>query len=232
MAALEPIWRIKPETATRIRGRIESVLDCASSRGWRPGENSARWRGHVANTLPTWGKVQKVQHHPALSWQNIGAFVHSLKALDRIGARALQFTVLTAARACEVVGAAWEEIDTGRNLDCARRTHEGGARTPSPSFCSGSRCLESCFTTHRFCIFQRVDIVALHMNDGGEGANVADLHPKTRKSTLDYREFDRRLSTRLSAASRRRPIEMLPMPLEPLLSIQIAPGRRKAKLVG
>ena len=69
MAALEPIWTTKPETATRVRGRIESVLDYAAARGWRSGDNPARWRGHLANLLPARGKVARVEHHAALPWR-------------------------------------------------------------------------------------------------------------------------------------------------------------------
>ncbi len=113
MAALEPIWTAKPETATRVRGRIESVLDYATSRGWRAGENPARWRGHLANLLPARGKVAKVEHHAALPWKEIGAFMVALgkREAGSLAAMALRFTILTAARSGEVLGARWSEID-------------------------------------------------------------------------------------------------------------------------
>jgi integrase len=111
MSALEPIWRVKPETASRLRGRIEAVLDYAKARGWREGENPARWRGHVANMLPKRGKVARVEHHAALPWGEIGNFMRALRARDAVAARALELTILTAGRTGEVLGARWAEID-------------------------------------------------------------------------------------------------------------------------
>lgn len=111
MAALEPIWRSKPETATRLRGRIEAVIDYAKARGWRTGENPARWRGHVANMLPNWAKVQRVQHHAALPWREVGAFMATLRGEGGLAARALELTILTAARSGEVLEARWSEFD-------------------------------------------------------------------------------------------------------------------------
>ena len=111
MAALEPIWRAKPETAGRVRGRIESLLDYAKARGWRTAENPARWRGHVANMLPKRSKVAPVKHHAALPWRNMGAFMGALRAEAGLGARALEFAALAAARTGEVLGARWGEID-------------------------------------------------------------------------------------------------------------------------
>jgi integrase len=111
LAALEPIWRAKPETATRVRGRIESVLDYAAAREWRTGENPARWRGHLANLLPARGKVAPVEHHAALPWHEIGAFLPLLEAQAGVSAKALHFLILTAARSGEVLGARWGELD-------------------------------------------------------------------------------------------------------------------------
>jgi integrase len=111
LAALEPIWRVKPETATRVRGRIESVLDYATARDWRCGENPARWRGHLANLLPARGKVAAVEHHAALPWAEIGDFLPVLRSQAGVAAKALQFAILTAARSGEVLGARWGEID-------------------------------------------------------------------------------------------------------------------------
>ncbi|MGH6986766.1 MAG: tyrosine-type recombinase/integrase [Caulobacteraceae bacterium] len=116
LAALEPIWRTKPETATRVRGRIESVLDYAKARDWRTGENPARWRGHLANLLPPRSKIAPVEHHAALPWAEIGAFLPLLKAQAGVSVRALEFTILTAARSGEVLGARWGEIDFGAKV--------------------------------------------------------------------------------------------------------------------
>lgn len=113
---LEPIWREKPETASRLRGRIESILDFAKTRGWRTGENPARWKGHLENTLPARAKLARVQHHAALPWSEMGAFMAKLRAEDGIGARAMEFTILTAARTGEVIGARWSEIDMAAGI--------------------------------------------------------------------------------------------------------------------
>ena len=111
MRVLEPMWRTTTETASRVRGRIESVLDYARARGWRTGENPARWKGHLANVLPARGKVQRVQHLAALPWRQTGAFMARLREHTGISARALEFAVLTATRSGEVRGARWSEID-------------------------------------------------------------------------------------------------------------------------
>jgi integrase len=116
MKALEPIWTAKPETAGRVRGRIESVLDFATARGYRQGENPARWRGHLENLLPKKSKVHRVEHHPALPYPEIGGFIAELRQQDGIAARALEFTILTAARTGEVIGATWPEIDLDSRL--------------------------------------------------------------------------------------------------------------------
>ena len=111
MNVLEPIWTTKPETATRVRARIEAVLDWATTRSYRRGENPARWKGHLQNLLPKRSKVKKVQHHPALPFAQMAAFMAGLRAQDTIPARALEFTILTAARSGEALGALWSEID-------------------------------------------------------------------------------------------------------------------------
>lgn len=111
MRVLEPIWSEKTETASRLRGRIESVLDYATARSWRSGENPARWRGHLDNLLPARAKVQRVEHHPALPWREMGAFMAGLRRQEGIAARALEFAILTAGRTAEVIGARWSEID-------------------------------------------------------------------------------------------------------------------------
>jgi integrase len=111
MKVLEPIWSTKPETASRIRGRIERVLDWAKVRGFRQGENPARWRGHLDALLPARGKVRKVRHHAALPYDEVGAFMAELREREGVAARALEFTIITAARTNEVLGARWDEMD-------------------------------------------------------------------------------------------------------------------------
>ncbi len=115
LAALEPIWREKPETAGRVRGRIEAILDYAKARGWREGGNPARWRGHLDQLLPKRSKVAPVRHHSALPWGEVTSFYVELAQQDGVAARALEFLILTAARTGEVIGAKWEEIDFTNN---------------------------------------------------------------------------------------------------------------------
>jgi integrase len=112
MRAVEPIWTEKPETASRVRGRIESVLDWAKARGYRQGENPARWRGHLDHLLPPRNKVRRVEHHAALPYPEISAFMVELHGQEGFAAGALEFAILTAARTGEVIRAKWEEIDS------------------------------------------------------------------------------------------------------------------------
>lgn len=114
MKVLEPIWIKKTETASRIRGRIEAVLDWSSARGYRLGDNPARWRGHLQNLLPARSKVQRVKHLPALRYEEIGGFMTVLRDREGIAACALEFTILTATRTSETIGARWSEIDLGK----------------------------------------------------------------------------------------------------------------------
>jgi integrase len=116
LKVLEPIWTAKPETASRVRGRIESVLDWATARGYRQGDNPARWRGHLENLLPTKSKVRRVKHHAALPYAEIGDFIAQLKPQEGVAARALEFTILTAARTGEVIGATWSEMNVADRL--------------------------------------------------------------------------------------------------------------------
>lgn len=108
---IEPIWETTTETASRLRGRIESVLDWATVRGYREGDNPARWRGHLDKILAAPGKVTKVDHHRALDVDAVPGFISAVREQDGMGARALEFAILTAARSGEVRGATWAEID-------------------------------------------------------------------------------------------------------------------------
>lgn len=108
---LEPIWTTKTETATRVRGRVDLVLDWAAARGYREGPSPARWRGHLDKLLPKPTKVARVEHHLALPVRDVPAFMRRLRAAEGTAARALEFTILTAARSGEVRGARWDEID-------------------------------------------------------------------------------------------------------------------------
>jgi integrase len=111
MQVLTPIWATKPETASRVRGRIEAVLDWATVRGLRQGENPARWRGHLQHLLPAKTKVHAVEHHTALPYAELPAFMVELHSRQGMSARALEFTILTAARTGSTLGARWPEFD-------------------------------------------------------------------------------------------------------------------------
>jgi len=110
LAVLKPIWTEKAETASRIRGRIEKVLDRAKAKGQRTGENPARWKGHLDHILPARQKLQR-GHHAAMPYKDVPAFMARLAQSSGVGARALEFTILTAARSGEAIGATWDEID-------------------------------------------------------------------------------------------------------------------------
>jgi len=112
---LEPIWKTKSETASRIRGRIETVLDSAKARGCREGENPARWRGHLAQILPARTKLSR-GHHKAMPYAEIPAFVRALHAREATAALALEFVILTASRSGEVIGAKWDEVDSDKAI--------------------------------------------------------------------------------------------------------------------
>lgn len=108
---LRPIWAKKTETASRVRNRIELILDAAKARGLRDGENPARWRGHLDKLLPKRSKIQPVQHHAALPWPELPAFMTELARHDAPSYKAMRLTILTACRTSEVLNATWDEID-------------------------------------------------------------------------------------------------------------------------
>lgn len=128
---LDPIWHEKPETASRVRGRIERVLDWSKVRGYRTGENPARWRGHLAQVFPSKGKVRKVRHHPAVPIDSLPAVYARLKASDGMGAKAARYIILTAARPSEGTGARWPEIkDALWTVPAARMKADKDHRVP------------------------------------------------------------------------------------------------------
>lgn len=133
MRVLEPIWTTKTETATRVRNRIELIIGWCTARGHRSGENPARWRGHLDKLLPKRSKVQRVEHHPALPYHEIGGFMELLRRQEGMGARALEFAIFTAARSGEVRGATWEELDLDRavwTIPAARMKADKEHRVP------------------------------------------------------------------------------------------------------
>jgi len=113
---LDPIWRTKTETASRLRGRIESILDWAKVQGYREGENPARWKGNLDKVLPARSKVRKVVHHPALPYDDLAEFMKELRQREGLSALALEFTILTAARTSETLKIKWTELDLNAGL--------------------------------------------------------------------------------------------------------------------
>ncbi len=131
---LNPIWQTKTETATRLRGRIESVLDWATTSKFRQGDNPARWRGHLENLLSSPNKIAKVKHHPALPWQELGKFMVDLREREGVAARAVELAILTATRSGEVRNATWAEFDAGVWVIPAARMKMGREhRIPLPT---------------------------------------------------------------------------------------------------
>jgi len=111
LQVLTPIWSTKTETAKRVQGRIENVLDFAAARKWRDPINPARWRGHLDKLLPKPGKVAQVEHHPAMPYTELPGFMAELAGMDSVSALALRFLILTACRTGETLGATWSEVD-------------------------------------------------------------------------------------------------------------------------
>lgn len=116
MRVLQPIWNSKPETASRIRGRIERVLNWAKAQGYRGGEKPAQWRGHFDQLLPAKSKVRQVVHHAAMPYADVPSFMKRLRNESSISACALEFLILTASRTGETLGAMWDEIDWDRSV--------------------------------------------------------------------------------------------------------------------
>jgi integrase len=116
LKVLEPIWVAKSETANRVRGRIEAILDWARTLGYRQGDNPARWRGHLENLLPPRKKFRRVKHHSSLSYHDLPGFMEDLRNRPGYSARALEFAILCGARTGEVLGAVWGEISLDRAI--------------------------------------------------------------------------------------------------------------------
>jgi integrase len=116
MAVLDPIWSTKPETASRLRGRLEAVIGAAKARGEFKGENPATWKGHLDKLLPKTSKVRKVENHAALPYADLPNFMMHLREREGIAAAAMEFLILTAARTGEVLGATWKEIDLKKSI--------------------------------------------------------------------------------------------------------------------
>jgi integrase len=129
MRVLIPLWHKTPETASRIRGRVESVLAYAIAHGWRDGPNPALWRGHIQQLLPARDKLRPVVHFAALDWQEAPAFMAALRRRNSLSARALEFLILTVARSGELRGATWDEVDMTRAVWTIPATRMKGGKS-------------------------------------------------------------------------------------------------------
>ena len=136
---LRPIWTTKTETASRVRQRIEAVLDYATAIKARAGDNPARWRGHLDHLLPKPSKVRAVKHHAALDWRRAPPSWPSWRSARRRCREALAFTILTAARSGEVRGMRWGELDLERGVDRAGHPHQGRQGASRTSATRGDR---------------------------------------------------------------------------------------------
>ena len=180
LRVLEPVWREKPETASRLRGRIEAVLDYATARGWRTGDNPARWKGHLANLLPKRSKLAAVEHHAALPYGETPAFIQRLATLPGLAATAMRFTIQTAARTGEVIGATWQEIDEKAKVwTRPGRADEGRAGASGAVVASCARRAgqpaDTRYRAVRFCFpgFWQGRAHVQHGDDGGAAAHEA-----------------------------------------------------------
>jgi integrase len=127
LSVLKPLWNAKPETASRLRGRIERVLDAAKAQGLRGGENPARWRGHLDQLLPKRQRLTR-GHHAAMAYAEVPSFISDLRSRQATAALALEFAILTAARSGEVLGARWDEFDLSRAIWIVPAERMKGAR--------------------------------------------------------------------------------------------------------
>ncbi len=160
LSVLRPIWTTKPETASRLRGRIERVLAYAKTLGLREGENPATWRGHLSEALTSPAKAERSagsHHQPALPWQEVGAFLADLRTRPGLAARALEFTIFTACRTGEVLGARWKEVDMDAGIwkvpaerMKARREHRVPLSQPALRLLKG---LQAMSTGPNSCVF-------------------------------------------------------------------------------
>jgi integrase len=156
LKVLQPIWTTRPETASRLRGRIENVLGFAKVREFRDGENPARWRGHLDKLLPARSKVREVKHHSALAYSELPVFLAHLREQEGVAARALEFTILTAARTGESMGAMWGEIHWNDKLWTIPSSRMKGGRE------------------HRVPLCDRALTILTEMKPAGDSPNAAE----------------------------------------------------------
>lgn len=225
---LQPIWSEKAETASRLRARIEKVLDWATVRGHRTGENPARWRGHLDKLLPALKKKQRVKHHAALAFSQVGRFVTAVRAQEGVAARALELTILTAARTNEVIGARWGELDLKNSLwtiPAARMKSHREHRVPlSPQ---ATKLLQTVRPKH----VQQTDFVFPSQRTGKPLSNMAMLELLKRMDRKDLTVHGFRSTFRdWAAESTNYPREVCEMALAHVVSDQVEAAYRRGDL--
>jgi integrase len=226
LKAIEPIWTTKPETASRVRGRIESILDWATAREYRKGENPARWRGHLENLLPARAKVRRVEHHAALPYPEIGAFMAELQQQEGIASRALEFAILTAARTGEVIGARWDEINIAARLWTIPAERMKGAREHRVPLSNAALTI-----VERISESRQGDFVFPGGNAGRPLSNMAFLMLLRRMGRSDLTAHGFRSSFRDWAAERTNfPAEVAEMALAHVVSGKVEAAYRRGDL--
>jgi integrase len=161
LKVLEPIWTTKTETASRVRQRIETVLDYARARGYRQGDNPARWRGHLAQILPARSRVVRVKHQPALPYAEVPNLVARLRKQEGVAAQALQFLIFTAARSSEVTGASWSEIDLKTATWTVPPTRVKSGRAHRVPLCKQVMDILTALTHRKGIVFQNAKEIGL-----------------------------------------------------------------------
>ncbi len=199
---LEPIWRKKTETASRLRGRIEAVLDYATAREYRRGDNPARWKGHLNKLLPTRASVQRVQHRKALPHAEIAEFMAELRTRGEISAHALEFLILTTTRTSEVLGARWEEINLSKGMwIIPPERHKTGKRTGKSLRIALSSCAVAILDQMKKIVSQS-EFVFPGNKKGAALSNMALLQLRKRMGRSDIDPHGFRSSFRDWAAER------------------------------
>lgn len=153
LKVLSPIWQTKTETASRLRGRIEAILNHATVAGYRVGPNPARWKGWLDQTLAKPSKVRTVEHHAALPYVELPAFMIELRGQDSVAARALEFAILTAARTGEVLGATWAEIDLDARIWTVPKERMKGKREHVVPLCERAVAILEAMPTRDGVVF-------------------------------------------------------------------------------
>jgi integrase len=226
MRVVEPIWEAKTETASRLRGRIEAVLDWATVRGFRKGDNPARWRGHLDHLLPERGKVRKVVHHAALAYDNMATFMAALRQEDGIAPLGLQLLILTAARTGEVVGARWSEFDEAKRLWIVPSSRMKAGREHRVALSSAA-----CAVLSRLRALFQSDYVLPGLRHGRPLSNMAFLALLKRMGRADLTAHGFRSSFRDWAAERTAyPREVVEMALAHTIADKVEAAYRRGDL--